>query len=569
MSRNIFIIIVFLAIAGAGVLYVYSNSLPDADAVNQEVREQLLMLKQIDASVNESLLRSSQNLDSNYDSLARNVTDLQRTTEKIETSFGDSDGLVTRAIEQWKNEIVIKTDLIENFKSHHAVLRNSERYAPAAAKQLQEIAKQEQQTELALLYQNVSRELLEFSLLDSSSSLERMRVMIPQLDELEKEMPDYANVAMIEFKNHVNTVIKEKSETDAYLRKALSATTNQSLSSLTDALQQMLNRLSSNKLNSYAIGYLSFLILAVIYSAFRLWSLYSSMDREIEQRTKQVEKAYNKLRESEHKLVQSEKMTSLGNLVGGISHEMNTPLGFVKANLTTIQRSMDALANCLAKTKKIDLLVSNPAKDSKAITDALKELVMSYRKLDKVGNIGMAKSLLGDSIQGLQEVSRLVVSLKDFGRLENKEKTSVDINEALNTTFEACELIFEKRTVNVNLSPEVEKIDGIPTQLSQMFANILTNAAQACGEQDGVIDISSMMEDDHVVVTIEDNGAGMDEKTINKVYDPFFTTKDVGEGLGLGMSIAHSIAENHDAAISIASKIGRGTTVTVKFPLQS
>ena len=230
------IVLLLIVISGGFGLYSYQKNLTDNEVKNHDITELLLNINGLDSKVNEYALRNRYNIDNNYDKLARSSSLLNKSIEDMKnTYFTNTDvtsNLLNVKFKDLRNELIIKKDLIENFKSHNSVLKNSLKYVPIAGKKLILIAEKEKLLDTAKLYREVIIELLEFSLLKSSSNADNLELLLPKLLEAEEQMPEYALSTSIEFMNHANTVIKEKALTDGYLSKALSPSTKSSLSDL-------------------------------------------------------------------------------------------------------------------------------------------------------------------------------------------------------------------------------------------------------------------------------------------------------------------------------------------------
>jgi two-component system NtrC family sensor kinase len=229
------LLILVLLLAGFG-LYYYKIELTGNEAIRHDITERLLIIDGLDSKVNDFALRNRYSLDNNYDKLAQSSSLLNKSIEDLEnTYFKETDESVNplhRKFKELRSEIEIKKNLIENFKSHNSILKNSQKYAPVAGKKLMLIAEEENLPDAAKLYSEVIMELLEFSLLGTVSSNEKLDSTLPKLLEVEKQMPEYALSTSIEFINHLNTVIREKKLTDNYLSKALASSTKSHLSDL-------------------------------------------------------------------------------------------------------------------------------------------------------------------------------------------------------------------------------------------------------------------------------------------------------------------------------------------------
>jgi signal transduction histidine kinase len=570
-STTLLLYLSLAIIGGAGVFY-YQSTIPDHEFIKNDVAKRLLTIDGLNADVSELALRSRYNLDSNYDRLTRSSTLLDQAMSSFENAYfteeSISDTLLKRNFQSLMNEVEIKLDLIENFKSHNSVLRNSEKYAPAAGQNLIAIAKENNLKAPEILFSDIVKELLEFSLLGSSVSVQRLKTALPQLQQIESQMPDYAYTALLEFNNHVNTVINEKELTDQYLSKALNSTTDSKISELNENWNSWF--LASGKqdqtLKQITIGYIVFLLLGLVFVTWRLKALYNNLDYEVAVQTEEIRKAFDELKDSESKLVQSEKMASLGQMVAGVAHEINTPLGYITSNVDTIRLNMGELDGILQSVEMISTEFKQSPPNSKKIGMIVKRMVQVYRNMRQRETLSEIEELLQDSSYGLSEIAKLVSSLKDFSRLDRSNLVQSHVHDGLNNTLKICGNLLSDKQVIKNYGQDIPTIECMPAQLNQVFLNIITNAAQATGPE-GKILITTRTSKGGVEIIFEDNGVGMNEETQKQIFDPFFTTKEVGKGTGLGMSISYKIIKSHGGEISVRSEPNKGTQVIVNLPL--
>lgn len=565
---------IFLALTGGIGLFYYHSTLPDQDFIKNDVTKRLLIIDGLNADISELALRNRYNLDANYDNLTQATTSFDQAIDEIENNYFTSSetsdtSLLKRSFSQLKNEVEIKNDLIEKFKSHNSVLRNSEKYAPAAGQNLILIANENNVSGAEELISSIVKEMLEYSLLGSSVSIEKLKTALPQLTALESKMPDFAQVSLLEFTNHINTVINEKELTDQYLNKALVTNTNEKVKDLNNSWNEwfLANSSKQEYFKQALIAYIAFLLFGLILITWRLKSLYKHLDHEVAVQTEEVKEAYQDLKESESKLVQSEKMASLGQMVAGVAHEINTPLGYITSNVDTIRLNMGELDGILQSVENISNELKLPAPDTKKIGSIVKRMVQVYRNMRQRETLLEIEDLLKDSSYGLSEISNLVSSLKDFSRLDRNNVIQSNIHDGLDSTLKICSNLFGQRKIVKNYEDSLPAIECMPAQLNQVFLNIITNSVQATDEN-GVLNISTNLTENGVEVVFEDNGSGMNDDTSRQMFDPFFTTKEVGKGTGLGMSISYKIIKSHGGEIYVNSKVNHGTKVTVKLPLQ-
>lgn len=258
----------------------------------------------------------------------------------------------------------------------------------------------------------------------------------------------------------------------------------------------------------------------------------SNLEQIVNKRTQALSKALDDLKMQQGQLIQSEKMASLGQMVAGVAHEINTPLGYASSNVEIIRESLQGMG------QEVD-------------AESLEEFDV----------------LLADVEYGLNQISELVMSLKDFSRVDRSQSQLFDLNAGIDTALKICNNQL-KDGINIERSfAELPEISCAPSQLNQVFLNLINNAAQAMDGR-GLIQITTRQVDAYVEVAIRDNGSGMDEDTRAHIFEPFFTTKAVGKGTGLGLSIVFRIIEDHGGTIQVESELGKGTEFVVRLPIK-
>jgi PAS domain S-box-containing protein len=264
---------------------------------------------------------------------------------------------------------------------------------------------------------------------------------------------------------------------------------------------------------------------------------------EIKQALADLEEANRNLKDTQTQLIQSEKMASLGMLVAGIAHEINTPIGAVNSMHNTLVRAIDRLKQTLKLIcKDEDLLHDDLVKTLKIIEDA-------NRIIDS----------------GTDRVTNIVRRLRSFARLDEADLKDADIHEGLDDTLTlAHHELKHNITVHRNYG-DIPPIACYPGQLNQVFMNLLINAKQAIKDK-GEITITTFKNKNKVYVEISDTGAGIPQQDLEKIFDPGFTTKGVGVGTGLGLSICYQIIQDHKGEIQVKSEVGKGTTFTIILP---
>jgi two-component system NtrC family sensor kinase len=285
-----------------------------------------------------------------------------------------------------------------------------------------------------------------------------------------------------------------------------------------------------------------------------LESAYTVLDSK----NRDLQRLYDELKNTQAQLIQAEKMASLGQLVAGISHEMNNPVGFIYSNVKQLQQYTQKIENFIARQ------LSKPATSSSADRSRQNEA-------DKIKQIlPDIKNLIEDTITGSKMIKELVSDLRSFSHLDQAKWQLFNIHEGLENSIKIMLTQFKHQLTIQRSFQAAGVLECNPGQLNQVFLNLLTNAAQAIKDE-GTIwieteDLRRRQPQRLLVIRIRDNGTGMSAETVNKIFDPFFTTKDVGEGTGLGLSISYSIIKNHGGTIEVASSPGKGSTFTITLP---
>lgn len=274
---------------------------------------------------------------------------------------------------------------------------------------------------------------------------------------------------------------------------------------------------------------------------------------ELRGKIQELEKANQEIRDTQSKLVHNSKMISLGQLVAGVAHELNNPIGFIYSNMSHLKDYSDRLL------KFAEIAEKDPAR-ARSLKE---ELEIDFIKND-------LPKLVSSCEDGARRTRDIVLGLRNFSRLESAQLKEVDLNEYLDNTLNLLKGEVKGRIEVERHYERIPKVQCFASQISQVFMNILSNAVQAI---DGVgkIWITTKVDQvdsrDVVVVSVQDSGHGMAPEVIDKIFDPFFSTKGVGQGTGLGLSITYGIVQTHGGDIQVRSQVGTGTEFIITLPV--
>ncbi|MGB2924090.1 MAG: ATP-binding protein [Limnothrix sp.] len=303
-------------------------------------------------------------------------------------------------------------------------------------------------------------------------------------------------------------------------------------------------------------------------------------ESELRQKANELNSTLQQLQKTQAQIVQSEKMSSLGQMVAGVAHEINNPVSFISGN---IEHAQEYTTNLI---QIIELYQSEYPQPSKAVQEAIETLELEYLIED-------IPRLLGSMTLGAVRIKEIVKSLRNFSRLDESEMKSVDIHTGLDSTLMILQNRLKGKQDHTEIHvekhySELPVIECYPGQLNQVFMNILSNAIDALEEYTAGRSPEELRQDPNritittqrleadlgidnwILIRIKDNGKGISEDVRKKLFNPFFTTKDVGKGTGLGLSISHSIiVEKHGGQLSCFSEMGHGTEFLIEIPMRA
>jgi PAS domain S-box-containing protein len=268
----------------------------------------------------------------------------------------------------------------------------------------------------------------------------------------------------------------------------------------------------------------------------------------------------------EQQLRQADKMASIGQLAAGVAHEINNPIGFVKSNLNSLEEYVQGLNELLTAHETLAAMVQ-----AGAGPDALgAQLTAVAGVRESVGYAAIAtdlRPLLEETKEGIERVRGIVQNLKEFSHVESAEAKYADVNRCLQSTLKIVwnELKY-KAEVAEDYGP-VPEVRCFAQEINQVFVNLLVNAGQAITDR-GAIRIRTFEQDGQVAVEIGDTGCGIQPEHLSRIFEPFYTTKEVGTGTGLGLSISYGIIQKHHGRIEVESTVGQGTTFRVWLPVE-
>lgn len=285
------------------------------------------------------------------------------------------------------------------------------------------------------------------------------------------------------------------------------------------------------------------------------------MERNIQERNQELQRTVEQLQLTQNQLVQSEKMAVLGQMSAGIAHEINNPISFVKSNIHVLTDYWQDMHQWVTQLQ-LETQQGNSI-DHARLSASLDTLDYQFLQDD-------VSELLKATSDGVKRVAELVADLKTFVHPGQDKMSKGNIKHCIENAINIASAGLSENT-QIHLAvpdtlPELRYHEG---KLQQVFINLLVNAGQAMPVEGGTVWIKGDQQNNCLIITVADDGCGMTQETIDKLFTPFFTTKPVGDGTGLGLSITYAILDSHQATIDVHSEVGQGTTFTLCFPLNT
>lgn len=293
--------------------------------------------------------------------------------------------------------------------------------------------------------------------------------------------------------------------------------------------------------------------------AENLQTLYTELDNKVKERTKELENANDELKSAQSMMVHSEKMRSLGQLVAGITHEINNPINFIHGNMIHLKNYSNALIEIIQLYESFE---TNLSEDQQTQLKNLKELLeLDFIKED-------LPMLINSCHEGTERTKNIILDLKNFSRLDEMVINDINLPKEIDTTLNILyNKIKDKIEIVKEYAEDLPTVEGYGGQLNQVFMNILDNSCYAIKEK-GTIYIRLQKNEKDVIIEFEDTGSGMNKEQQKKIFEPFFTTKPVGSGTGLGMSISYKVIQQHNGTISVESTEDKGTKFRIQLPIK-
>ncbi len=301
----------------------------------------------------------------------------------------------------------------------------------------------------------------------------------------------------------------------------------------------------------------------------KLANINQQLEIKVEERTAELKDTLKDLKNSQLQLIRSEKMATLGQMVAGVAHEVNTPLSYVQNNLEIISQMTEQYDELIEQVQNLRVSLSDSTVPESDIELLMSNIINASNEIEEDGLSSELKELIKDSLFGVEQITEMVLNLRNFARLDESKVKTIDVRECIEASLKIARNSIKNQEIVTNFTA-IPEVKCSPSQINQVLVNLINNASQAMdGKTDGRIEVSTRADAQNVYIDVSDNGKGMNQEVLGQIFEPFFTTKGAGEGTGLGMAISQQIMEQHGGDIIVESIEGTGTTFTLSLPIKN
>ena len=572
--RHLLIAMVALVLVAALVFLYQKTQAVDLGDRN-DIAALLDTLREMDTRWDIDVLRERAELDANRISAPNRTAAAQKALATLSAAAPRADSAaLSEGLGELSKAILEKADLVEKYKAEnasakialHALLSGAAAIAAQAGELRQDDARQKQ-VQQAL--NQLAAAAQQYYWLGKAAPPLSLEMAAGEGRNLAMGIGEGARGQISAIDGAIQELLKHKPMEEELFTRVSSLSSGPRLDKMRFSFNRELDATLQVKelFRVYLLAYAAALLIGVGYLGIRLKAANESLERRVVERTRELSEALRHLKESEAQLIQSEKMSSLGQMVAGVAHEINTPLAYVKNSLGSVNARLPEITAAIEHCEKLLALLNAGKVNPEDLNRQFAQTAALLGQLRQQHVLQELTGLVKDGLYGTGEMAEIVGNLKDFSRLDRSKVTSFNLNDGLASSLGLARHMLKSITVNRQFG-DIPPITCAPSQINQVFLNLITNAVQALPPANGAITLATRAQAEGVVVEVADNGKGIPPDVLPKIFDPFFTTKEAGKGTGLGLSISYKIVEQHGGRIKVDSEVGKGTKFTLWLPLK-
>ncbi|NEO85654.1 MAG: hypothetical protein F6J87_15595 [Spirulina sp. SIO3F2] len=566
-------------VAIAVLLYLTNQGIRIDMPAHEQYQRLLVVQKGLDAQLSEAILVTRYQAQSSYDPVLKVLKTLEKNVQNLQTIPDFLQTLNTADMQKYlqQKETILSqvNQRTDTFKTQNSILKNSLIYLPTLkARLLEQLSPETAQLLTRDLDQLISQVIL-YSQTTEPSAARKIKEAIARLQRTQAQARfDIPEASLNLVIQHAQIVLDYQPQVEA-LSQELLELSNTGISEQLEQVYQHHYAQARELANLNRAAIYGVVLMTVLWTAYWVIAYMLQLTRQAQNSSKELQTTLQELQQTQSQLIQSEKLSSLGQLVAGVAHEINNPVSFIYGNLQPAEQYTEDLLKLLHQYQQEYPQANENIEQLKADID------LPFLETD-------FPQVIDSMRQGAQRIKTIVLGLRNFSRLDETGIKTVNLHEGIDSTLMLLKSQFQSHCGRSQI--EIIRNYGTlplvtcePGPMNQVFLNLLSNAIDAIHDRNQALNAEetsplsqitittqiSPQNSQWIQITVADTGPGMSDRVQQQVFDPFFTTKAIGQGSGLGLSSSYDIVVNqHGGQLSCHSKLGAGSEFILTLPIQ-